>query len=119
MTVADIACVLVGSFWGYLFVPVYVFAKLVADLWVADRWLEKARWSDQSTLWKVTIICAAVFTYLAYLAVGIVLLNDFRPHVSNPENAGRLFAMGLVAGFFVCIALTARSTWTRRKRRAS
>jgi hypothetical protein len=119
MTAQDIACVVVGFFWGYLFVPVYVFAKLVADLWAADRWLEKPRWSDQSTLWKVTIICAAVFTYLTYLAVGIGVLNMFKPHISEPENAGRLFALGLVDGFLTCSALTARSTWTRRKRRAS
>ena len=108
-----------GILWGYFFFPVFVFARIVADMVTEGRLQEGPRWDKQPLVWKVTLVLGLAFVYLAYVALGAALLEGYRHRIDPPATmGGRLWALGFVAGWFVYGALITRSTWMRRKRRA-
>jgi hypothetical protein len=120
MNLTDALCLLTGLLWGYFFFPVFMLARVMADLVAHGSLLDGPRWSTQPLVWKVTLLLGIAFVYLVYVALGALLLEGYRVRIDPPaEIGGKLWALGFFAGFIAYGALTARSTWTRRKRRAS
>ena len=120
MNFTDVLCLVTGVLWGYFFFPVFLFARIMADFVAEGRLLDAPRWKNQSPAWKATLILGLVFVYLVYVGVGAMLIEGYRMRIDPPPTiGGKLWALGFFVGFLAYGALTARSTWTRRKRRAS
>ena len=77
MTFADALCLVTGVLWGYFSFPVFIFARIMADMVAEGRLQEGLRWKNQSLLWKVTVILGHASVYLSYVAVGAVFLNGY------------------------------------------
>jgi hypothetical protein len=108
-----------GVLWGYFFLPVFLFARVMADLVTEGRLLDAPSWKNQPTVWKVTLVLGLAFVYLFYVGVGAMLLEGYKRIDPPPTIGGKLWALGFFAGLIAYGALTARSTRAGRKQRVS
>jgi hypothetical protein len=108
----DILLATVWLVWFFFFLPMFQLARLITDALIGH--------DEKTTVrWKATLAVSLVFVYLAYLALGQAMIEiprNFTPTAAFPKEAS---GIGILAGAILYGTLTARSTWQRRKRRAS
>jgi hypothetical protein len=120
MGFSDVLLAVSALLWAYFFLPMFLVARIAADAVNGDPLLSSdIRWSKQPALWRVTLVLAAIMVYLSYLALGTAVMQISHNIVPGPTFPKQAFGVGFLCGIFLYGALTARSTWTRRKRRAS
>ena len=96
----------------FFFLPMFQLARVITDALVGHQ-------DKTTTLRKATFAVTIVFVYLAFLVLArgmMQLARDITPSAEFPRQAS---GVGIICGVVLYGALTARPTWTRRKRRPS